>query len=216
MVAVLVDGFHILLPGGIPVQQQFSELCDSQSTVHIYLEYHSFCLLVGIGTPHTLSRKGVSPPQYQRGGGGGKHSPACEGVGSPNLDDQRESSALCLLCGVIHKLPALINNEQIEFTCDGVRRYKFFCMVFCCCLLYLGTLRFTSSHLLSKEFSKDSEPRFEPRTCLLMGRRANNSATPLPKLLRFNPAQILLPQSYASPQLLYASYIPLTVNLVHT
>jgi hypothetical protein len=32
--------------------------------VHIYLEYHSVCPLVGIGTPppHPLSRKRVCPP----------------------------------------------------------------------------------------------------------------------------------------------------------
>ncbi len=32
-------------------------------------------------------------------GGGGAHSPACEGWGSPNYDDWRKSLALSLLCG---------------------------------------------------------------------------------------------------------------------
>jgi hypothetical protein len=31
--------------------------------------------------------------------GGGAHSPAGEGWGSPNYDDWRKSLALCLLCG---------------------------------------------------------------------------------------------------------------------
>ncbi len=53
--------------------------------------------------PHPLSPQRVSsPPPNQRGGGGGTHSPACDGArprrGSPNSDDWRESLVLCLLC----------------------------------------------------------------------------------------------------------------------
>jgi hypothetical protein len=55
--------------------------------IHIYLEYHSVCPLVGIGTPHPLTD--CAPPLNQGGGGGGTHS-----------DDWRKSLALCLLCGV--------------------------------------------------------------------------------------------------------------------
>ncbi len=47
--------------------------------VHIYLEYHYVCPLVGAGTPHPLSRKRVCPPTEPKGGGA--HSPAGKGVG---------------------------------------------------------------------------------------------------------------------------------------
>jgi hypothetical protein len=50
--------------------------------VHIYLENHSVCPLVRIGTPHPLSCK-----QFDR-------------VGGPNSDDWRKGLALCLLCGL--------------------------------------------------------------------------------------------------------------------
>jgi hypothetical protein len=46
--------------------------------VHEYLEYHSVCPLVRIGTPHPLSRERVYPHQESKGG---EHSPAGEGVG---------------------------------------------------------------------------------------------------------------------------------------
>jgi hypothetical protein len=56
--------------------------------VHIYLEYHSVCPLVGIGTP--------SPPLRMRG----VHTRLrVRGWGSPNSDDWKESLVLCLLCG---------------------------------------------------------------------------------------------------------------------
>ncbi len=65
----------------------------------VYLEYHSICPLVGIGTaPPSLASKYCMyppPPPTQRGA----RSPAGEGVGSPNLDDWRKNLALCLLCG---------------------------------------------------------------------------------------------------------------------
>ncbi len=48
--------------------------------VHIYLEYHSVCPLVGIGTPHPLSQRVCFPPE-PKGEGGDTHSPACEGMG---------------------------------------------------------------------------------------------------------------------------------------
>jgi len=67
----------------------------SQSTHILYIEYHSICLLVGIGTPQPLSRKRVcpSPPEPQ---GRGAHSPAGGGVPIPY--DWRKGLALCLLC----------------------------------------------------------------------------------------------------------------------
>ncbi len=55
------------------------EQMGPQSTYTVYLEYHSVCPLVGIGTPHSLFCKRVCPPPLnQRGvtiacgwGGGG-------------------------------------------------------------------------------------------------------------------------------------------------
>jgi hypothetical protein len=48
----------------------FKKQVGTESTLHIYLEYHSVCPLVGIGTFHPLSRKRVSPcPRNQEGGG---------------------------------------------------------------------------------------------------------------------------------------------------
>ena len=51
---------------------------DALHKVHIYLEYHSVCPLVGIGTPHPLSRRqGYTPPPPPTNGGV-IHSPAGE------------------------------------------------------------------------------------------------------------------------------------------
>jgi hypothetical protein len=58
-------------------------LSGQNRKVHIYLECHSVCPLVKIGTPHTFW----------------KHSPAVEVVGGPNSDDWRKRLGLCLLCG---------------------------------------------------------------------------------------------------------------------
>ncbi len=59
--------------------------------VHVYLEYHSVCPLVGIGTPHPLSCKQVCPhPPGNKGGG--VHTPQrVRGWGSPNWNDWTES-----------------------------------------------------------------------------------------------------------------------------
>ncbi len=58
--------------------------------VHLYLEYHSACPLVGIGTTRPpLPLASVYPPPEP----GGTHSPGCEGRGSPNSD----GLALCHL-----------------------------------------------------------------------------------------------------------------------
>jgi hypothetical protein len=57
--------------------------------VHIYLEYHSVCPLVRIGTPpHPHPLASVSP-----------RNQGVRGWGSPNSDDWRKSLALFLLCG---------------------------------------------------------------------------------------------------------------------
>jgi hypothetical protein len=61
----------------------------------MYLEYHSVCPLVGIGTPpaHNPAASELLP-----GTKGGGDSPA--GEGGPNHNDRRKSLALCLLCWV--------------------------------------------------------------------------------------------------------------------
>jgi hypothetical protein len=48
--------------------------------IHIYLEYHSVCPLVGTGTPHPLSRKRMCTPPPPQPKEGGTHSPKGEGV----------------------------------------------------------------------------------------------------------------------------------------
>ncbi len=59
------------------------------SQFDIYLEYHSVCPLVKIGTPHpSLPQTSVSPPEPN---GEGAHSHAVEGVESPNSDNWRKS-----------------------------------------------------------------------------------------------------------------------------
>jgi hypothetical protein len=69
-----------------------------QSTVHIYeyLEYHSVCPFVRIGTPSTPSPASESarPP----GTKWGTYSAAGEGLGGPNSDDWRKGLVICLLC----------------------------------------------------------------------------------------------------------------------
>jgi hypothetical protein len=83
----------------------------------IYLEYHSVCPLVGIGTPHPLSRKRVCFPPGTKGGGGVHTRLRVRGWGSPNPDDWRENLVLCLLCEVqyIHypvSLPSLVPSSS--------------------------------------------------------------------------------------------------------
>jgi hypothetical protein len=67
--------------------------------VCIYTEYHSVSPVVGIGT---LSPASVPPPPKSRGRGGHTRL-RVRGWGSPNSDDWRKSSALCLLC--VFKFP---------------------------------------------------------------------------------------------------------------
>ncbi len=64
---------------------------------HIYIELHSVCPLVGIGTPPTPLPKASVPLPLQRVGGGHIRLRLC-GWGSPNSDEWRISLALCLLC----------------------------------------------------------------------------------------------------------------------
>ncbi len=86
----------VTLPGFLFVGKIWSKKLNIASgpKVHKYLEYHSVCPLVGIGTPHPLSCKRVCPPPNQRGG----HTHLqVRGWGSPDSDDWRKSLALCLL-----------------------------------------------------------------------------------------------------------------------
>jgi hypothetical protein len=87
--------------GDIPVHHE----------VHIYLEFHSFCLLVGIGTPpQLLPQASVFPPPEPKGGGhtcslrrtkGGGGTLACwRGVGESQFGRLEKILALCLLCAV--------------------------------------------------------------------------------------------------------------------
>ncbi len=66
-----------------------------------YIEYHSVCPLVGIGTPPCTSSAAseCAPPPGTNGRGGGHTRLLVRGWRSPNSDDLRKSSALCLLCG---------------------------------------------------------------------------------------------------------------------
>ncbi len=66
--------------------------------VLLYLEYHSVCPIVRIGTPPPkIPHLSVSFPRNQEGDA---HSPAGEGAGGgPNSDDWRKGIVLCLLCG---------------------------------------------------------------------------------------------------------------------
>jgi hypothetical protein len=69
---------------------------STEHKVHIYIEYHSVCPLVGIGTlPPPLSPASVPLPPKQ---GGGAHSPAGEGVGESKFRRLEKTLALCLLC----------------------------------------------------------------------------------------------------------------------
>ncbi len=63
-----------------------------------YLEYLSVCPFVRIASPRPLSRKRVCPPSPETNAGGGQHLLAGKGARGANLDDWRESLALCLLC----------------------------------------------------------------------------------------------------------------------
>ncbi len=75
---------------------------NSQSAVHMYLEYHRSGPIVRMGTPNPLSCMRLAPPPPPPGtrGRGTQYTPAFMwgGRGSPDSDDWRKSFALCLLC----------------------------------------------------------------------------------------------------------------------
>ena len=68
--------------------------CTQSTYISRCLEYHSVYPLVGIGTPHPLSRSECVSPLNQRRG---EHTRLrVRGWGSLNSDDWRKSLALCL------------------------------------------------------------------------------------------------------------------------
>jgi hypothetical protein len=79
----------------------------STHKVHIYVEYHSVCPLVGIVTPHSLSRKRMCPPSGTKGGG---DTLVC-GWG-PISDDWRKSLALSLLYASTYPIHHTIQYER--------------------------------------------------------------------------------------------------------
>jgi hypothetical protein len=83
--------------------------------VLIYTEYHSVCLLVGIGTPQPLSRKRVCPPPPEPKGGGG--TLAC-GWGSPN--SRRLEKRLSTLPTLCFLSTVLRTNVQASFSLCGI------------------------------------------------------------------------------------------------
>ncbi len=83
--------------------------------IHIYLEYHSVCPLVRIGTPFPLARVSPTPPAPK---GGETLLPAGEGVEGSQFGRQaRKSLALCLLCALRTKSMNTIatNNVVVVF-----------------------------------------------------------------------------------------------------
>jgi hypothetical protein len=95
---------------------------SSVHEIHIYREYNSVCLLVGIGTrAHPLSRKRVcSLPRNQRGGG----TLDCGwGGGESQFGRPKKKLILCLLCGSV-----LLQFRGMEKTKRNiVFKNKFWC-----------------------------------------------------------------------------------------
>jgi hypothetical protein len=92
----------------------FGFLADTfHHKVHTYIEYHSVCPLVGIGTlPPPLSPASVPLPPEPKGGGHNRLQ--VRGWGSPNSDDWRRSLALCLLCA-FHNILIIIFSAIKSF-----------------------------------------------------------------------------------------------------
>ncbi len=67
------------------VGEEKTKFCTHK--VHLYIEYHSVCPLVGIGTPLPFQPQAIVPPPGTKGGGGYTiHSPAGEeGVGESRV-----------------------------------------------------------------------------------------------------------------------------------
>jgi hypothetical protein len=81
----------------IQEQEKLGKILCFNHKVHIYLEYHSVCPLVQIGTPTISPEIDCVSPRNPRGGGHTRQR--VRGSGGPNFDDWRKNLALCLLCG---------------------------------------------------------------------------------------------------------------------
>ncbi len=89
----------------------FSELYNNHKVL-IYIEHHSLCPLVRIGTPPPLQPQ-VSVPSPPGPKGGGAHSPAAKGVGESQFQRLEKRLALCLLCDNNHNLLFVTVTEQL-------------------------------------------------------------------------------------------------------
>jgi hypothetical protein len=102
--------------------------CGSQSTYIVYLEYHSVCPLVRIGTPPPpLSIKRGHPPppipRLNRSWPPRVHTRLLKrGWESRNSDDWRKSLALCILCAVVDTAESICEEKteggEIICICD--------------------------------------------------------------------------------------------------
>jgi hypothetical protein len=90
-----------VLPSATPTCHRSERLrflpLGTNHKVHIYLEYHSECLLVGIGTPTPSTASEYTPPPGTKVGGG--TLPAGEGVGESQFQRlEKKLSTLSTLC----------------------------------------------------------------------------------------------------------------------
>jgi hypothetical protein len=100
-------------------------LYTAQSTF-IPRVYHSVCLLVRIGTPHSLSLKRVCLPHNQGGGEIGEiHTPASEGVGGSKLGRlEKKPSTLSILCDCVWYTALKRTKEKITVCCMCSTHFK--------------------------------------------------------------------------------------------
>jgi hypothetical protein len=91
----------------------------SAHKVHIYLEYHSVCPLVRIGTPPTPSPlASVSLPSEPKGG---THWSGGEGVRGPNSDDSVYSALYSLVkAGVVQCSPTPLPSKSFSHGAESV------------------------------------------------------------------------------------------------
>ncbi len=96
-----------LLCGWLKVLNLLRQGCENKCAVHkahMYLECHSVCPLVRIGTPHPLSRMRMFTSSTAEPKGGGTRLRMRGGGGGFNSDDWRKGPALCLLCGAASQI----------------------------------------------------------------------------------------------------------------
>jgi hypothetical protein len=83
----------------IPNTEYPSKGESSTHKVHIYLEYHTVCPLVGLGTSPPPFRKRVRPPRNRRGEGASRLRlrRGCGGVPKPTTGEKAKLSANSVL-----------------------------------------------------------------------------------------------------------------------